>query len=352
MLRASFLPYQLIFKRPAGTSRGVLQTKESWFVIVQQETDMSVRGIGECSLIPGLSPDDRESFEPELQHLCENINAYQNWIETRGTSYPAIRFGLETALEDLKNCGTRVFGQNDFTAGRKGISINGLIWMGEPEFMKQQIREKLEAGYHCIKIKIGAINFELELELLRLIRKEYGPDTIEIRVDANGAFSPEEALEKVKRLSEFRLHSIEQPIRQGQTEAMAGLCAESPVPVALDEEMIGLTDPASRRKMLNAIRPQFVVFKPSLLGGLSDTAAWAMLADTMHVKWWVTSALESNIGLNAIAQWTYKYAGSAPQGLGTGQLYSNNIPSPLVIEQGQLFYSPELGWDLKALENV
>jgi o-succinylbenzoate synthase len=352
MLRASFIPLKLVFKRPAGTSRGVLQTKESWFIIVQQEADMSLAGLGECSLIPGLSPDDRDNFEQELQRVCSQINDYKQWINTRGCIYPAIRFGLETALEDLSNGGNRVFGQNDFTAGHKGIPINGLIWMGEPDFMKQQIREKLEAGFNCIKIKIGAIDFEQELELLRLIRHEYGPDTIEIRVDANGAFSPEDALEKLKRLSEFRLHSIEQPIRQGQTEAMARLCAESPVPVALDEELIGLNDPVSRRKMLNDIRPQFVIFKPSLIGGLSATAAWAMLADSMKIEWWVTSALESNIGLNALAQWTYLHAGLMPQGLGTGQLYTNNIPSPLVMENGQLFYKPELGWDLKALKNV
>ncbi|MBW6497826.1 MAG: o-succinylbenzoate synthase [Bacteroidales bacterium] len=351
MLRASFFPYQLRFKRPAGTSRGVLKTKESWFIIVQQEADMSVRGIGECSLIPGLSPDDRDSFDPELQRLCENINDYENWIETRGALYPAIRFGLETALEDLFSGGQRVFEQNQFTCGNNGIAINGLIWMGEPDFMQQQIREKLDAGFDCIKVKIGAIDFEQELELLGMIRREYGPDIIEIRVDANGAFLPSNALEKLKRLSSFSLHSIEQPIMPGQAEIMAELCEKSPVPIALDEELIGVNDPVSRRKLLNAIAPPYVIFKPSLLGGLNATAAWAMLADTLNIKWWVTSALESNIGLNAIAQWTYKYAGSVHQGLGTGQLYTNNIPSPLIIERGQLFYKPVLGWDLNALQN-
>lgn len=351
MLRASFIPYRLVFRRPAGTSRGVLHTKESWFIIVRQEADLSVRGIGECSLIPGLSPDDPGSFEQELQHVCENINDYEVWVENRGAIFPAIRFGLETAIEDLKYGGLRVFGQNEFTAGRKGIPINGLIWMGEPDFMKQQIREKLDAGFDCIKIKIGAIDFNQELELLGMIRSEYGPETIEIRVDANGAFSPEEAPEKLKRLAAYSLHSIEQPIKPGQFDAMAALCEKSPVPIALDEELIGVSDPVLRRKLLNTIEPQYLVFKPSLLGGIYATAAWALLADTLGIKWWVTSALESNIGLNAIAQWTYLNSGEMPQGLGTGLLYTNNIPSPLDIKQGQLFYKPELAWDLNALKN-
>jgi len=329
-----------------------MRTKESWFIIVQQEADMSVRGIGECSLIPGLSPDPREGFEKELVYLCRDINNYENWMGQQGQFFPAIRFGLETALEDLFSGGSRVFEENQFTAGNNGIAINGLIWMGEPDFMKQQIREKLEAGFDCIKIKIGAIDFEQELELLGMIRREYGPGTIEIRVDANGAFLPAGALEKLKRLSSFNLHSIEQPIRPGQAEIMAELCEKSPVPIALDEELIGVNDPVSRRKLLNTIVPQYVIFKPSLLGGLNITASWAMLADTLGIKWWVTSALESNIGLNAIAQWTYKYGGSSYQGLGTGQLYTNNIPSPLVIEKGQLFFKSELGWDLNALENA
>jgi o-succinylbenzoate synthase len=330
----------------------MLHAKESWFIIVQHEADLSLKGIGECSLIPGLSFDNRENFELELNYLCQNINNYDNWIDARGDLFPAIRFGLETAVEDLNNGGIRVFGQNEFTAGHRGIPINGLIWMGEPDFMKQQIREKLEAGFDCIKIKIGAIDFEQELELLRLIRSEYGPETIEIRVDANGAFTPEEAPEKLKRLSAFSLHSIEQPIKAGQPEAMAALCETSPVPIALDEELIGVSDPVLRRKLLNAIGPQYLVFKPSLLGGIYSTAAWAMLADTLGIKWWVTSALESNIGLNAIAQWAYINAGTMPQGLGTGQLYTNNIASPLVIEQGKLFFKPELAWDLNALDNA
>lgn len=351
MLRASFIPRPLVFKRPAGTSRGVLRTKPSWYLIVQHDEDNGPRGIGECSIIPGLSPEDPKTIDKELHTLCGNINEYPQWLAKRGALFPAIRFALEIALNDLALGGNRVLFRDDFTAGKKGIPINGLIWMGEPDFMKQQIREKLGAGFSCIKIKIGAIDFGEELALLKMIRREYGPETIEIRVDANGAFSPGEALEKLNRLSEFLLHSIEQPIRQGLTEAMASLCATSPLPIALDEELIGISDPEARRNLLKTIRPQYIILKPSMLGGLRAASEWAALADDLNIGWWVTSALESNIGLNAIAQWTYQNTTNMPQGLGTGQLYTNNIPSPLVIEKGQLFHHPQLGWDLKALDH-
>lgn len=350
MLRASYIPYNLVFRHPAGTSRGVLHTKESWFICIKNQNRDQIVGIGECSLIKGLSPDPRENFELELHSLCENINDYESWTKQRGNLFPAIRFGLETALDDLNNGGLRIFATNEFTAGRKGIPINGLIWMGEPAFMKQQIREKLNSGFSCIKIKVGAVDFDQELGLLRLIRSEFGPETIEIRVDANGAFTPGEAPEKLKRLSAFSLHSVEQPIKQGQPEAMALLCETSPIPIALDEELIGLGDPVARRKLLNIIKPHYIVLKPSLLGGLYSIAAWAMLADTLDIKWWVTSALESNIGLNAIAQWTYLKAPAMAQGLGTGLLYVNNFASPLVIEKGHLFHQPERAWDLNSLK--
>lgn len=351
MLRASYIPHGLVFKRPAGTSRGQLVTKDSWYLIIRQEGYNSPAGIGECSIIPALSPDDPKNIEAELQTLCRDINHHAHWVARQGSRFPAIRFALETALNDLVLGGKRLFYQDDFNLGKKGIPINGLIWMGEPDFMKQQIREKLDAGFTCIKIKIGAIDFGEELALLKMIRREYSPETIEIRVDANGAFSPGEVLEKLNRLSEFLLHSIEQPIRQGQPEAMASLCASSPLPIALDEELIGISDPETRKRLLEAIRPQYIILKPSLLGGLKATAEWAALADALNIGWWVTSALESNIGLNAIAQWTYQNANDMPQGLGTGQLYTNNIPSPLTIERGQLFHHPQLGWDLKLFED-
>ena len=351
MLRASYIPHRLVFKRPAGTSRGELVTKDSWYLIVRQEGENSPAGIGECSIIPGLSPEKPESIVPGLQDLCRNINHHAQWLEKRGALFPALRFALETALEDLALGGKRIFFKDDFTSGQRGIPINGLIWMGEPAFMKRQIREKLEAGFTCIKIKIGAIDFEEELSLLRLIRREYPPETIEIRVDANGAFSPLEAPEKLKRLAEYALHSIEQPIRQGQPEVMAALCASSPLPIALDEELIGLSDPAARKRLLEMIRPQYIILKPSLLGGLRATAEWAALADALNIGWWVTSALESNIGLNAIAQWTFQNTADMPQGLGTGQLYTNNIPSPLAIEAGRLFYRPGQEWDLKRFDD-
>lgn len=351
MLRASFIPHRLVFKRPAGTSRGELVTKDSWYLIVRQEGYNSPVGIGECSIIPGLSPERPETLVPELQNLCRDINQHDQWVARQGSGFPAIRFALETALNDLALGGERLFFKDDFTSGKNGIPVNGLIWMGEPAFMKRQIREKLDAGFSCIKIKIGAIDFEEELSLLKLIRQEYKPGRIEIRVDANGAFGISEAPEKLKRLAEYALHSIEQPIRQGQPEAMASLCASSPLPIALDEELIGLSDPEARKRLLETIRPQYIILKPSLLGGLRATAEWAALADQLNIGWWVTSALESNIGLNAIAQWTYQNANDMPQGLGTGQLYTNNIPSPLAIERGRLFHHPQLGWDLKLFED-
>jgi o-succinylbenzoate synthase len=339
--------FPLHFKRPAGTSRGVLRHKDSWFIILEKD---GKKGIGECSLIPGLSPDNRETYERELDWLCIHTNSYTNWMETKGPLFPSIKFGMETALADLGAGGKNIFGETAFTCGTKGIAINGLIWMGSPEFMRQQIREKLDAGFNCIKIKIGAIDFEEELDLLKMIRQQFNANAIEIRLDANGAFAAEEALEKLKRLSAFNIHSIEQPIQAGQWEKMAGLCEKSLIPIALDEELIGATSIMEQQKMLEIIKPAYIILKPSLLGGLSASEQWTKLAESKGIGWWATSALESNIGLNAIAQWAYKTGNSLPQGLGTGQLYTNNINSPLEIRQGELFYNPALSWDFNSLK--
>jgi o-succinylbenzoate synthase len=338
--------FPLHFKRPAGTSRGVLRHKDSWFIVLEEN---GIRGIGECSLISGLSPDNRENYEQELDWLCTHMNFYESWRATKGPLFPSIMFGMETALADLNSGGKNIFGETAFTRGTKGISINGLIWMGTPEFMRQQIREKLETGFNCIKIKIGAIDFEEELALLSMIRQQFDAQTIEIRVDANGAFGSEEALEKLKRLAAFGLHSIEQPIKAGQWENMAELCKKSPIPIALDEELIGITNGWEQQQLLETIKPTYIILKPSLLGGISATEQWTQLAESKGIQWWATSALESNIGLNAIAQWAFKTGNSMPQGLGTGQLYTNNINSPLEIRQGELFYNPALSWDFNPL---
>ncbi|RZK51823.1 MAG: o-succinylbenzoate synthase, partial [Hymenobacter sp.] len=258
---------------------------------------------------------------------------------------PALRFALETAALDLAGGGRNQLYLNGFSQGRAGLPINGLVWMGDAAFMRQQIRQKLAAGYSCLKLKIGSLDFDTELALLAEIRAEAGPAELVLRVDANGAFAPTEALGKLARLARFDLHSIEQPIAAGQWPALAELCRHSPVPVALDEELIGLSDPATQEKLLATVRPPYLVLKPTLLGGHAATRRWIALAEAYGAGWWITSALESNVGLNAVAQLTGEHdvAGFA-QGLGTGQLYFNNIEAPLSIVGGALRYDPAGTW--------
>ncbi len=346
MIRISYKKHVLQFKRPSGTSRGVLTRKTSYYLIVRDTENPDIMGIGECSTIKGLSPDPWDIYEQTLEKVCHGPEPPEYWLQAGLNDFSSIRFGLETALLDWQKGGQRLLFPSDFTAGRKGIPINGLIWMGEFDFMKKQIREKIETGFSCIKLKIGAIDFEKELELLWMIRREFNENSLELRVDANGAFAPEEALEKLKRLSEFRIHSIEQPIRQGQWEAMVQLCEQSPIPIALDEELIGLKTREEIRKMAKTVRPQFFVLKPSLLGGFSKSRMVIEEAEMVGASWWVTSALEGNIGLNAIAQWTFLLENPMLQGLGIGQLFTNNIPSPLYIQNAKLFFNEENQWDL------
>jgi len=340
MLHASYNKHTLIFKRPGGTSRGVLSTKGSWFIKVWDDENPETFGLGECSIIYGLSPDPMERFEEKLNELTKNINLY---LEVNLSEFPSIKFGLETALLDLASGGKRVLYPSPFTRGESSIPINGLIWMGAFDFMRQQIIEKLEAGFDCIKLKIGAIDFEQELQLLKLIRSDFKENELELRVDANGAFKPDEALEKLKRLSDYHIHSIEQPIRQNQWKEMAALCEQSPIDIALDEELIGLDD-AAIPKMLDTIQPQYIILKPSLLGGFKRSELFIENAEKRNIGWWVTSALESNIGLNAIAQWTATLNNPMPQGLGTGKLFTNNIDSPLEIMSAWLKYNPKTAW--------
>ncbi len=346
-MRASIIPYNLKFKQAAGTSRGILYEKESWFIVLESN---GIRGIGECSLIPGLSPENRNLYESELDWLVENTNAIESWISVKGNLFPSIKFGIETALADLNSGGKQLFEQDEFTSGRSGIPINGLIWMGDADFMRDQVRIKIEEGFHCIKIKVGAIDFEEEISLLKLIRKQFDAKTIEIRLDANGAFNPKTAMEKLKRLSEFDIHSIEQPIRPGLIASMTSLCEKSPIPVALDEELIGLYDKNRQFELLNLIKPAYIILKPSLIGGLQQANQWIALAESLDVGWWATSALESNIGLNVIAQWAFSTKNPMHQGLGTGQLYTNNFESPLEIRHGCLYHNPSASWNLKMLQ--
>ena len=342
-LQARYIILQFHFKFPAGTSRGVLLHKPSSFLILEKD---GVTGIGECSTIPDLSIDPMETYEQKLDELCKLLNAGFEPQQIDLTAYPSIAFGLETALQDLNSGGKRCLFQSDFSAGKAGIPINGLVWMGDREFMQKQIREKIDAGYRCIKLKVGALDFETELEIIAGIRQQFSAGDIELRLDANGGFSPDDALEKLKRLSEYQIHSIEQPIKPRQFEEMAAICQQSPIPVVLDEELIGTTP---NEELLKIIRPAYIILKPSLLGGFKVSEKWIRLAEKQNVGWWITSALEANIGLNAIAQWTATLGSKLPQGLGTGQLYLNNIPSPLEIRDAKLFYNDENSWDVSPL---
>jgi O-succinylbenzoate synthase len=342
-MKAEYRSYHLEFIKPSGTSRGVLTSKTSYFIFIEHNNRT---GVGECGVLKGLSCDDVPEYESVIKKVCEGINRYEYWLNEGLASYPSIRFGLEMALLDLINGRERLLFPSEFTAGKESIRINGLIWMGSKDEMKAQIAAKLNDGYKCLKLKIGAINFSEEMELLSYIRQQFSVNDLELRVDANGAFTAEEALHKLKELSQFNIHSIEQPIKAGQWERMAELCQSSPLDIALDEELIGIHSRDEKKKLLQTIQPQYIILKPSLLGGFYATQEWIKIADELNIKWWVTSALESNVGLNAIAQWTFTLNNNMPQGLGTGQLYTNNFASPLTLQGENLFYFPEKDWDL------
>lgn len=341
-MKASYQKYILNFKRPSGTSRGVMTQKETWFLILETEDSI---GIGECGILRSLSFDDRPDYEDKLMWVCENIQLGPEKLWEKLKEFPSIQFGVEMAFRSLHSETSFLLFPSKFTEGKAAIPINGLVWMGEEAFMKEQIVQKIEQGFRCIKLKIGAIDFEKELDLLRYIRREFPSEEMEIRVDANGAFSPSEAMEKLNMLSELELHSIEQPVQQGQWELMASLCAKTPIPIALDEELIGITSVTKKRDLLQTIKPQYLIFKPSLIGGFRGTAEWQEMAEEEGAGWWITSALESNVGLNAIAQYTFEQNNPMPQGLGTGGLYTNNFDSPLEVEKGELWYRPKIDWN-------
>tara|TARA_R110002167_G_scaffold74957_2_gene209693 strand:+ start:852 stop:1904 length:1053 start_codon:yes stop_codon:yes gene_type:complete len=348
-MKATVKRYTLDFKRPSGTSRGVLLHKETWFLILE---DQGKYGIGECGLLKGLSADDLPDYEARLQWVCDNIQLGEDQLWARSMGYPSIQFGIEQAFRAIEAKDPFLLFPSAFTAGREPILINGLIWMGDQVFMREQLAQKLEEGYDCLKMKIGAIDFETEISILASIRKKYTAAEIELRVDANGAFKSGEALEKLRILADYDLHSIEQPIKAGQHKEMQGLCEKTPLPIALDEELIGIYDAAEKEHLLHTIKPQFIILKPSLVGGYRGSEEWIDLAKKHGIGWWVTSALESNIGLNAIAQWTYELKVTAYQGLGTGGLYQNNFDSPLVVENGKLYYSNSKTWKNNLIEGL
>ena len=333
----------LHFKQPAGTSRGVYTTRKIWLVHLS-EGDKT--GVGECAPLPDLSCDalPDETYEAKLHQFCQALCETGEIDDDALRPYPSMRFGLETALLSLQSSlhsplSTHLLFDTPFSRGEEGIPINGLVWMGRYDEMLQRMEEKLEKGFRCVKLKIGAIDFEQELDLVKRIRDRFSFHEVELRLDANGAFKYEEALYKLELLSQYAIHSIEQPIRQGQWAYMAELCRESPLPIALDEELIGVNDPEMKSHMLNIIKPRYIILKPSLHGGMMGCREWIEIAKQQGIGSWITSALESNIGLNAIAQFASDVYGphiTMPQGLGTGQLFTDNIPMPLEIVKDKL----------------
>jgi len=332
MKQATYRRHELIFKRPGGTSRGVLKTKETFFLEV---TENGKTGLGECAVFRGLSYDDTPAYEEMLQWLCDHINEEkEKQLITELKEYPSIWFGYEQALLNLKH-GSNLYFPSAFTNGEAFIKINGLIWMGDANFMQEQIQEKLQLGFDCIKLKIG-VNWREERNILKQLRTQFPEAQLELRVDANGGFTPTEAIEVLQQLSDLGIHSIEQPIKAGQAEEMKKLCATTPTPIALDEALIGIVKNEDKIALLETIRPQYIILKPSLVGGISGTDEWINAAEDLQIGWWITSALESNVGLNAIAQYTYTKNPTLPQGLGTGALFTNNTPSPLELTGDEL----------------
>lgn len=337
-LSASFEKHELQFKIPAKTSRESFTTKDTYLIKVKY-LNKDIVGIGEASPLWTLSIDSRNDYLPMLDYVCKNINNWKSLLSNELSLFPSIQFGLETALLDLSNGGTQVLYPSQFTSGKDRIQINGLVWMNDFHHMSAQIKNKIDDGYRCVKLKIGAINWDDELTLLKNIRKQFSAQEIEIRVDANGAFSPKEALNKLDELAKLNIHSIEQPIKAGQIQLMKSLCSNTAIPIALDEELIGMTNLADKNKLLEEIKPQYIILKPSLIGGIYGTNEWIEAATKRSIDWWATSALEGNYGLNAIAQFVFQTKNKLPQGLGTGQLYTNNFKSRLKLQSDRLFFS-------------
>lgn len=343
-MKAVVKKLDLKFINPGKTSRGVLYSKPSWFFFLENNDKVSV---GECSVIPGLNKEYDELYESRVMQMADRINKGLLPDLKAMDDFPSIRFGLECALQGLQQEQPGILFPSSFTRGETGIPINGLVWMGNMEEMKKGIREKLAQGFKVLKLKIGALDFQDEVTLLEEIREEFSPDDLEIRLDANGAFTYEEALENLDQLMDYSIHSVEQPIQAGHWDEMANLCESSPIDIALDEELIGVHSALEKNQMLAHIQPQYIIIKPSLAGGFEKAKEWIRAAEKSQAGWWVTSALESNIGLNAIAQWVATLKPTMVQGLGTGQVFSNNIPSPLQLRNSELWYDPQQPWEIE-----
>lgn len=349
-LQASYFKKTFQFSFKARTSRGLMEDKTSWFIKVWNDKNPEVVGVGECGPLPGLSIDARGDFQAVIEGIVEKISGLkrvgtltdQTLNEIIPSGFPSITFAVETALLDLSNGGKRIIFENDFGKGVP-IPINGLIWIGDFDFMTNQIDQKIKNGFRCIKLKVGGLDFDSECRALEYIRKRYVREGITIRLDANGAFKTDDALLRLHELAKFDIHSIEQPIKPALPE-MEELCRISPIPIAFDEELIGKETRDVKLSLLARLKPQFIVLKPTLHGGLSGCTVWIELAESLGIAWWITSALESNIGLNAICQFTANYPVSIPQGLGTGMIYENNIASPLTIGNGNIFMDHRRSW--------
>ena len=331
----------LHFKQPAGTSRGVYTTRQSYYLTITDDNCPGIKGVGECATLPDLSCDAVPEYNKILKDICLMVEQTGKIPYDILRPYPSILFGLETAFAQLDANGSTRLYDTPFGRGEEGITINGLVWMGTFEDMYSRLEAKLKAGFHCVKLKIGAIDFDKELDLIKHIREAFDKNTIELRVDANGGFTPDNAMERLEALAQYDIHSIEQPIKQHQWKDMARLCKETPLPIALDEELIGVNVKSMKEYLLDSIRPQYIILKPSLHGGMYGCDEWIQLAKERGIGSWITSALESNIGLNAVAHYcakTYGPSVSMPQGLGTGQLFTDNIDMPLVVDGDKIWY--------------
>lgn len=332
----------LHFLQPAGTSRGVYNTRLSFYLKLTSDEQPNVVGVGECATLPDLSCDAMppNEYERKLRTFCDEYERTGVIDYEAMRAYPSMLFGLETAVAQFNAKGSLNFFDTSFGRGEEGIPINGLVWMGTFEEMFKRLEVKLKAGFRCVKLKIGAIDFDRELQLIRHIRSTFSRKDVELRVDANGGFTPEEALSRMEALVQYDIHSIEQPIKQHQWTEMARLCAATPLPIGLDEELIGVNERQKKIELLDTIRPQYIVLKPSLHGGMAGTEEWIQLARERNIGSWITSALESNVGLNAIAQLTANIYGTNihhAQGLGTGQQFADNIEMPLKVVGDKLW---------------
>jgi o-succinylbenzoate synthase len=349
MIRAVWKELTLTPKFELGTSKGPITARTAWYLIAWHEERPEVKGIGEAALFPGHSKEFPADVRTKLLELCVDTSNWHQRLNDDLVEVPSVRFAVEQCLKDLEASGSKMLFPSDFTIGRKGIPINGLVWMGDKSTMRKRIREQIDKGFTTVKTKIGAIGIDDELHLLKDIREEFSADAITLRVDANGAFNARNAMDVLQRLAELEVHSIEQPVPPGLYEVMAELCERSPIPIALDEDLIGANTRDSKIDLLDNVAPRYIVIKPSLVGGWSAAQEWITLADQRGIGWWITSALESSIGLNAIAQWTATLNVRMAQGLGTGNVYTDNIPSPLLAERGELHYRPEEEWDVSRL---